>query len=652
MEAAPRVLERGGRQKLRHMPALDGLRGVAVLGVLAFHAGHLTGGYLGVDLFFVLSGYLITSLLVLEWAATGAVSLPSFWVRRARRLLPALLAVLIAVGIASHWLVEPVSRGQLREEGVATLAYVANWFSIFRGSGYWQHTLLPSWLEHTWSLAIEEQFYLLWPLIVTTTWGLWRRGRHRTAPDEALLRNGVRRLALLAWGGAVASAGLMIVLSLTGASQDRLYLGTDTRAAAILFGAGLACSQYLLGAGRVASDRRAAISATGLAGAAVLAIAWTRLSGTGDHLYRGGLLVCGAAATLVLLDVTTDGASPLKRVLAVAPLRWLGLISYGLYLWHWPVYQYLHRGRFGLSGWTLVGVQVAASIAVAVVSYYALELPVRRGVLGRRASRVALLTTAAVAVLALVVGTRGAIDPTPDVAAGAVGSGYVGAAGAPRLMVIGDSVAFSLGTDGLLPQAQRLGVRVVDRASIGCTIMRDVDDPFSSDIRNCSPGWPAIVKRDRPDVVMVLFGGWMGVLPVNVDGKDVWPCEAPWQQRWSERLTSAVTSLSQTGAKVVLLSAPTSADIRYKSTDPGLFDKRQDCSNRVIAQVGRSLPNAGFVDLGRFVCPTDDKCRVRLDGATLRLDQLHFRLDGAKAISRWLVPRVLAAAGRQPVKPG
>lgn len=148
-------------RRLRHVPALDGLRGAAVVGVLLFHAGHLTGGYLGVDLFFVLSGYLITSLLVVEWATTGGVALGAFWSRRARRLLPALLAVLVVVGVASHWFVPPVSRGQLRSEGLATLGYVANWFAIFRGNGYWQQTLLPSWLQHTWSLAIEEQFYVV-----------------------------------------------------------------------------------------------------------------------------------------------------------------------------------------------------------------------------------------------------------------------------------------------------------------------------------------------------------------------------------------------------------------------------------------------------------------------------------------------------------
>ncbi|MCU1452091.1 MAG: acyltransferase family protein, partial [Acidimicrobiales bacterium] len=163
------------RRRLPHIPALDGLRGVAVAAVLWFHAGHLVGGYLGVDLFFVLSGYLVTSLLLLEWRATGGIALGAFWSRRARRLLPALLAVVVAIGLAAHTQVPAVNRGQLRADGLATLGYVANWYSIVRGASYWDQALLPSWLQHTWSLAIEEQFYILWPPLVLALLAVARR---------------------------------------------------------------------------------------------------------------------------------------------------------------------------------------------------------------------------------------------------------------------------------------------------------------------------------------------------------------------------------------------------------------------------------------------------------------------------------------------
>jgi hypothetical protein len=384
----------------------------------------------------------------------------------------------------------------------------------------------------------------------------------------------------------------------------------------------------------------------GLFGAAVLAIAWQRMDGTSDTLYRGGLLVCGLAATVVLLDITTAGPSPMQRILSIRPLRWLGLISYGLYLWHWPIFQYLHPGRFGLNGWALVAVRIAAAVGVAAVSYYFLELPVRRGALHGRAARIAVSAAAAAAAVALLVGTLGAIDPVPQVAAGQGTAAYsAGAPQSPRVMVVGDSVAFALSAEGLEPLSRQLGVRVVDQAEIGCTIMRDVDDPFNADIRNCSPSWPTLVAKYRPDIVLVLFGGWAGVLPVKIDGKDHWPCDSAWQRRWTQRLNSAVTALSTTGAKVVFVSAPTAPHPVFKGTNPGLFDARQDCSNRVLDEVARARPEASTVDLAHYVCPADDRCRLKIDDVTLRIDGLHFRSDGAKLISRWLVPRVLSAAG-------
>ena len=144
----------------------------------------------------------------------------------------------------------------------------------------------------------------------------------------------------------------------------------------------------------------------------------------------------------------------------------------------------------------------------------------------------------------------------------------------------------------------------------------------------------------------------MGVLPARIGGKDVWPCEPAWQQQWAERLNSAVTTLSKTGAKVVLLSAPVPPIAVFKGDHPGQFDARQDCANRVLSEVGRHRDEAGFVDVARFVCPNDDKCRLHLDGAVLRDDGLHYRAKGAEAISRWIVPRVLVAAGVRSHAPG
>ncbi len=613
--------------RMAHVPALDGIRGVAVAAVLWFHAGHLTGGYLGVDLFFVLSGYLITSLLVIEWDGTAHVDLRAFWGRRARRLLPALFAVLAVVGIAAHSQVLPVARQQLRGAGLATLAYVANWYAIVSGNGYWDRALAPSWLEHTWSLAIEEQFYVLWPLVALFVLRRW----------------GARRLGSVALAGAAASAGLMIAGSFAGVDAERLYLGTDTRVAAILLGAWAACRQR---SGRAvpAGGRRTALAWAAVVGVVVLAVAWTRLEGTSDLLYRGGLLGCGLAELAVIADVTTPGRSFVARFLAVAPLCWLGTISYGLYLWHWPVFQFLHPGRFGLGGWTLVAVRMAVSVVVAVVSLVLLERPV----LERRwpVPLAPLVPVGmAVAAVALLVGTRGAIDPVPASGTGTASVAAPGREGDPTVLVVGDSVAYALAEDGLIPQANAgSGLRVVDRASIGCTLMRDVDDPVDEVIRNCSPDWPGVVADVDPDVAVLLLGGFAGVVPAPVDGEEVWPCEAAYDERWRERLTDAVDVLGAGGATVVLVTAPTTSMDAVKGEDPERFDARQACTNRVLEEVARSQPGVHLVDLAGWTCFAWPVCSTEVDGVELRPDGVHFTDDGAQVVARWMAPQLVEAA--------
>ncbi|HYU58041.1 MAG TPA: acyltransferase, partial [Actinomycetota bacterium] len=375
------------------MPALDGLRGLAIAGVLLFHADHLTGGYLGVDLFFVLSGFLITSLLLGEWAADGRISLAGFWARRARRLLPALVGVLIGVAVYAAVWADARELGRIRGDALATLGYVANWRAIFSGNGYWDVFATPSPLEHTWSLAIEEQFYVVWPLAALAV--LWaRRGSARAVLTVALLLGGL-------------SAAWMMLSYTPGADPERVYLGTDTRGAAILFGAALAAAYACWGppARRVV---RGALEVAGVLGAAALTWAWAGLDGRDDRLYRGGFLACAVAAVAVIAAAACPTPGPLGRTLSVAPLRALGAISYGLYLWHWPVYVVLTPQRSGLDGWTLTGVRIAVSVAIAVVSYALLELPIRRGALDAARLRVVAPSAAVLAMGALLVTTAGA----------------------------------------------------------------------------------------------------------------------------------------------------------------------------------------------------------------------------------------------------
>ena len=384
---------------LGHVPALDGLRGLAVLGVVAFHVGWIDGGYLGVDAFFVLSGFLITSLLLAEHDRRGRIALARFWGRRARRLLPAMLAM-VAVVLVWTMAADRAQLDAVRGDAVATLLYVANWHEIATTSSYWAIFDAPSPLQHTWSLAIEEQFYLAWPLVVGGVALVAVRLRRRLAPV----------LGVVAVGAAAASYALMAALYDEG-DASRAYFGTGSRLGAIVLGAALAAllGRRLLQPGPALGDRRLDVAA--MVALAVLAWAWVSVEGTTPWLYRGGFALLGLAVVVVIAAACRPGI--VATGLAWRPLRALGLISYGLYLWHWVVIAILTEARTGLHGLSLDLVQLVISLAAALASFWFLEQPIRT----RRWLRTPkLATTAAIgaygAVFALVGATL--LVPGPD----------------------------------------------------------------------------------------------------------------------------------------------------------------------------------------------------------------------------------------------
>lgn len=261
---------------MRYLPALDGIRALAVLAVLAYHGGQTwaAGGYLGVDAFFVLSGFLITSLLLAERRQTGAIDLQAFWMRRARRLLPALFLVLGAVAVYAALAAAPTELERIRLDGLGSLFYVANWRFVFSHQSYFEQFAAPSPLRHMWSLAIEEQFYLVWPLLV---FGLLRWGNGK-----------MRKLALAAGSLALLSLGLMAILHSPGQDPSRVYFGTDTRATSLLVGALLAMLAAWRPFGKTARERTA-LHIAALASAGVLGYWWATTPDRSDWLYEGGL---------------------------------------------------------------------------------------------------------------------------------------------------------------------------------------------------------------------------------------------------------------------------------------------------------------------------------------------------------------------------
>jgi peptidoglycan/LPS O-acetylase OafA/YrhL len=351
-----------------HWPALDGVRAVAVVAVVLYHARPqwVRGGFLGVDVFFVLSGFLITSLLLREHRESGRVRLRSFWMRRARRLLPALYLLLGAV-LVVELLAHLGAVTQLRWDALAALGYANNWFLLAHQQSYFVAFAAPDALQHLWSLAVEEQFYVLWPLVAAL--GLLRR----------------RRALWFVLGAAAVSTLLSGLLFDPHGDPSRVYYGTDTHSAGLLVGAGLAllyvrawprASRVVEPSGRTVR----LVCGAGVASLLALLAAFALLAETQPLVYRGGLLVVALCSACLVGAVLHPAGRRLAAVLAWRPLRWVGVRSYGIYLWHWPVLVLTSpHGNPGDATVPRVLLQVAASVALAALSFRWLETPIRSG---------------------------------------------------------------------------------------------------------------------------------------------------------------------------------------------------------------------------------------------------------------------------------
>ena len=338
---------------------LDGLRAIAVIAVVAYHLwpDQLRAGFLGVDLFMVLSGFLITGLLIDERARAGAVRLAAFWVRRFRRLVPALLALLAGVAIWVNISGAAELKRTVRGQGIASLLYVGNWKLVAEGTSYASLSNAPSPLLHLWSLAIEEQFYVVWPLVVV---GVLLLARGRRAP-----------LMVVAAAGAVASAVWMAALYHPHEDPLRLYYGTDTRAQAFLIGAvAVIAARRFTGEGAQRVVRFASVPAFALV---VLAFA---LLHEPDVLYRGGFAAFAIAAAIVVVAVTHAG--PVTGALDRGPLRLIGRVSYGIYLWHWPIIVLVTARTAHVDGVALLALRLGLIAAATAASWILIERPYQR----------------------------------------------------------------------------------------------------------------------------------------------------------------------------------------------------------------------------------------------------------------------------------
>jgi peptidoglycan/LPS O-acetylase OafA/YrhL len=646
--------------------ALDGLRAVSLLILMGYHfgVGWLQGGFFGLDIFYVLSGYLITGLLLGEYRRRGGVKLSAFWLRRARRLLPALVIVLVVVALMVRFAEPQGLFPDFRISALSALFYFSNWWQIVASSNYFT-TVGPVYpLAHTWSLAVEEQFYLVWPLVVVAVMHLSRT-----------FVRGIKVLLILSAVGAAASAFEMAHLYGPSANLTRLYFGTDTHAQSILIGAVLACSMTLIEMRRGTSGMAPAaaspvlrwfLTALAVAGfAGMLTLTYT-LVGTSSFDYRGGFALSGLSAAAMIIGAVCVRGGPIARLLSWRPLVWMGTVSYGAYLWHYPVFVFLDFDRTGLFGLPLLAVRFALTFVLAALSYYLVERPVMMGTFWRTLKAIPpYVAMTAVTVVVVLVAT---LAPGVEVPADATTShaikaeeqaiqvnNFDGAGNRVRVLIVGDSLSLTVAV-GLARYAQDYGVDLGGRSHTGCGVAVALPVNVHGVVGTPFPGcpmwptwWTQDVKQLHPQVVGLVIGWWE-------------TADRMYQGRWQHlgdpafdayetaQLEKAVTILSSQGARVALFAAPYFHSGDQPNGEPWDQDapERVDRLNQIMASVARRHPGVvSVIPLHKYLDP-HGTFTWSIDGNVVRQpDGIHTTLATGTYLAPLVLPK-LAELGRRP----
>jgi len=677
-EAPPTVRRRRRRPalpgRLGYQPGLDGLRAVSVLAVIGYHAGFgwLRGGWIGVEVFFVVSGFLITTLLIEERESAGRVDLRRFWSRRARRLLPALGVMLAVVATVTLAIGSAAERAGVRRDLPWALGYLSNWGQIAGDIPYYAAEL--PLLRHLWSLAIEEQFYLLWPFVFV-------------ALTASRLRPVTIARALAA--AAVGAMVVMFAIQMMGpgpldafGGADRvnfMYLSTITRSSGLLLGAAAA---FVWRPGRqytgIGAEPARPLDTAGSVALAALACVAAAATLAAAYVYQW-LLPLVSLLALVVVVVSVHPASRLIRgALGWRPLVELGRRSYGLYLWHWPIFVLV-----GATDGSMDHFAVAAAVTVVVseLSYRFVETPARQGALGRwwrRAageSRNRVLLGASCGVL-LLAGCYAAVRPY-DPAAGGEDASFTGpvstaaplpgtAAPSPsatptttapavtRLAIVGDSQAHALAVN--LPDGVDSTFDVEDGSVDGCSVydegrVRSSRASFENYFRMCEgwqQKWADAVTRNQASLALVVLGAWDVFDRQTGDASLLRFGTEAWDDDLRTRLQEGIDALVAAGAKVALLEVPCMRPISVEGAAvPPLPERADDARVAHVNELFRSVAAANAATT-TFVEGPDDWCAdesVATD-AGMRWDGVHVYKPGAKLIFDTIAPALLTIAGR------
>jgi peptidoglycan/LPS O-acetylase OafA/YrhL len=553
----------------------------------------------------------------------------------------------------------------LRVDAIAAFFWMANWRFVTTQTDYFTQGATPSPLQHTWSLGVEEQYYVLWPLLVIAlAVGLAAAARRRGAPATL---GSVRLVAFLAAvTGALASVGITVLLA-SDAARDRIYFGTDTRAQALLVGAAAAAllveDWSALNRGwsviRTRWGKRAA-RVLPVIGLAALGVAAHRATGSAQEFRSGLLIGVAVAAVAVVTSVALDQRGAVARVLACRPMVWLGAISYGVYLWHWPIFLVLNGERTGWSGMPLFGARCAATVTIAAASWWVIEQPIRRW----QPVRVPLLPLAGATVASAIAATVLLVPVRPDsgaeresilppgvsavaaVSPSPPGNPVEAAPTAQRdlnrpftVSVFGDSIAWTL--MHYLPATP--GFDFVDHTVIGCSLVRggpykylgQTLDP-KSECDTWPSRWSAQITQDRPDVALLIIGRWETVDRVN-EGRWTHIGDPSFDGYITQELQRALAVLGSTGARLVVATVPYSR--RGEKANGRLWPEdepeRVDQWNAMMHQVVARDPNIGILDLNKKLCPAG-VYTAKVDGVQVRSDGVHLTPEGVKWLTPWL----------------
>ncbi len=626
--------------------------------VVAYHLElrWVTGGFIGVDIFFVISGFLITRLLLDERATTGRLGLGAFWTRRFKRLVPALVVMIAATLLATRRWGLPEQWNSVRLDAIAGLAYVANWRFVFDQQSYFEAALGPSPLLHTWSLAVEEQWYLLWPVAMVGL--LVLAARHRRGAGLA---------AASVVAAAVVSAGLMAI-AFEPADPTRVYFGTDTRAQHLLIGAALAWIVELFPDLIRLAERRTMRLPFAAALLVLVATAAT-IHDTSAWLYRGGLFAISIVAAFVVLGTASPRPDAALGWMGRQPLTWIGQRSYGIYLWHWPTIVFVGSAiDIGVSGTPLIAAQVAITLALAELSFRFVETPVRRSTTPSPrlvgAWSVVACLVAGLGFVALTTPADRRLAPTAAIFprldelasptrgpsdADVIDPNESNRTNEPtdlppdrrRLLLLGDSAAYSLAHQ--LDASTRPDWDAQAFVQVGCPITPGATlDADSSAINPTDPNcvvwqtsWPDFSDALQPDIVVVMIGAWE-VLDHRVDGRDIRFPSPEWETLVATALSEAADAAGSSGAPVVFLDV---ACMGGASDNPGTASRadarRVAAVNSLLDEIAATQADVTVATLSSVVCPGGVD-GLEIDGSPVRYDGVHYTREGAELVWPWL----------------